>query len=89
MINMYAVEGIKAMSEVYGQSKLANILFAKEFGRRFKDAGIQTFAVHPGAVMTEFGRNFKERMPAFIQPITDYLASLGKLKKQAYSNSIQ
>jgi len=69
-------EGIKAMSEVYGQSKLANILFAKEFGRRFKDAGIQTFAVHPGAVMTEFGRNFKERMPAFIQPITDYLASL-------------
>jgi len=69
-------EGMKAMGEVYGQSKLANILFAKEFGKRFKDAGIQTYSVHPGAVMTEFGRNFKERMPAFIQPITDYLASL-------------
>ena len=63
--------------EVYGQSKLANILFAKEYGRRHKEAGITTYAVHPGAVITELGRNYERKLPVFIRPVTDYLARLG------------
>ena len=69
------------MVEAYGQSKLANILFAKEFGRRFADQGITTYSVHPGAVITELGRDIKQKLPGFLVPVTDYLASLGKEEK--------
>ena len=40
----------------YGRSKTANILFAVEFDRRHKAAGIRAAAVHPGAIQTELGR---------------------------------
>jgi NAD(P)-dependent dehydrogenase (short-subunit alcohol dehydrogenase family) len=43
----------------YGESKLANILFAKELQRR-ADAGgrsIKAYSLHPGAVQTDLGRN--------------------------------
>lgn len=33
---------------VYGQTKTANTLFAAELARRYKDAGVLSFAVHPG-----------------------------------------
>lgn len=36
----------------YGQSKLANILFAREFARRYRDQGIKCVSVHPGVVNT-------------------------------------
>ena len=40
----------------YGQSKLANVLFAKELQRRYGELGITSVAVHPGAVDTELYR---------------------------------
>ena len=40
----------------YAQSKLANILFAKELQRRYSAQGITAVAVHPGAVDTELYR---------------------------------
>ncbi|EME29234.1 Retinol dehydrogenase 12 [Galdieria sulphuraria] len=40
----------------YAQSKLANILFAYELKKRFKDKGIDVFAVHPGAVLSDIYR---------------------------------
>jgi NAD(P)-dependent dehydrogenase (short-subunit alcohol dehydrogenase family) len=40
----------------YGRSKTANILFAVEFDRRHRDAGIRATAVHPGGIQTELGR---------------------------------
>ncbi|MFG1923019.1 SDR family NAD(P)-dependent oxidoreductase [Cryptosporangium sp. NPDC048952] len=45
----------------YAQSKTANILFAVELDRRWSDAGIRGYAVHPGMVVgTELGSS----MPA-------------------------
>jgi NAD(P)-dependent dehydrogenase (short-subunit alcohol dehydrogenase family) len=40
--------------QAYGQSKLANMLFAYELQRRFEDAGVNAIAaaVHPGATAT-------------------------------------
>ena len=76
-----------SMVEVYGQSKLANILFAKEFGRRYQGAGITTYAVHPGAVITELAKDFQNKIPRFIKPVTDYLASLGNVKVVAGPSS--
>ncbi|KAM7196245.1 hypothetical protein V8F20_007085 [Naviculisporaceae sp. PSN 640] len=51
----------------YGQSKLANILFAREVGRRYKEKGIKCVSVHPGRVNTNLTNpvknwNFLTRM---------------------------
>lgn len=41
----------------YSQSKLANVLFAKELARRVESFGITSNAVHPGVVVTGFAAN--------------------------------
>lgn len=47
-------EGYNVMKG-YGQSKLCNLLFAKELTSRLKDTNISVFTLHPGAVSTELG----------------------------------
>eukprot|EP00656_Telonema_subtile_P016286 TRINITY_DN18591_c0_g1_i1.p1 TRINITY_DN18591_c0_g1~~TRINITY_DN18591_c0_g1_i1.p1 ORF type:complete len:245 (+),score=52.38 TRINITY_DN18591_c0_g1_i1:107-841(+) len=49
----------------YGQSKLANVLFAQELALRVRSKGILVNSVHPGGVNTELGRHLQER----IQPV--------------------
>lgn len=44
----------------YGRSKTANVLFTVELDRRLADRGVLSFAVHPGAIMTELGRHLTE-----------------------------
>jgi NAD(P)-dependent dehydrogenase (short-subunit alcohol dehydrogenase family) len=44
----------------YGQSKVANILFAKELDRRLKDENIFVNAVHPGFVHSELLRGISQ-----------------------------
>jgi len=48
----------------YGQSKLANLLFAKELGRRFSSSGAAktAYAVHPGVIQTNLGRHMNGAM---------------------------
>lgn len=41
----------------YGQSKMANLLFAKELQRRFAGTKKTAYAVHPGVVDTNLARN--------------------------------
>lgn len=41
----------------YSQTKLANILFVKELGRRLAGTGVTTYAVHPGIVASEIWRS--------------------------------
>ncbi len=41
----------------YGQAKTANVLFSVALDKRFKDRGIRSYAVHPGAIRTELGRH--------------------------------
>jgi NAD(P)-dependent dehydrogenase (short-subunit alcohol dehydrogenase family) len=42
---------------MYGQSKLANLLFAKELSRRFDGTKRTANAVHPGVIATNLGRH--------------------------------
>ena len=42
---------------VYGQSKLSNILFTKELVARTAGSGLTSYAVHPGGVRSDFGRD--------------------------------
>jgi WW domain-containing oxidoreductase len=46
----------------YGQSKFANLLFAKELARRLAGTGKTANAVHPGVIRTNLSRNLS--MPA-------------------------
>jgi NAD(P)-dependent dehydrogenase (short-subunit alcohol dehydrogenase family) len=41
----------------YGQAKTANVLFALELDRRYRDAGVRAFSVHPGMIQTDLGRH--------------------------------
>ena len=42
---------------IYGQSKLANILFTYELSRRLDGSGVTANCLHPGVVATGFGHN--------------------------------
>lgn len=54
--NLDAKRGYSAL-RFYGQSKLANVLFARELARRFTGTGKRAFAVHPGVIQTNLGRH--------------------------------
>lgn len=49
----------------YGQSKLANLLFAKELSRRFSGTRRTANAVHPGVIRTNLGRHMGGVMDFF------------------------
>ena len=63
--------------DAYGHSKLANVLFTKEFAARFRDTGITSYAVHPGTIITEIGWTlpFLKKHPTvfrILQPIVGF-----------------
>lgn len=45
----------------YGHAKTANALFSVGLDQRFSGAGIRSFAVHPGAIVTELGRHLDDQ----------------------------
>jgi len=46
-------------NRMYGQSKLANALFAFELSRRLEGTGATSNAVHPGIINTNLGRHYE------------------------------
>jgi NAD(P)-dependent dehydrogenase (short-subunit alcohol dehydrogenase family) len=51
--------------EAYAQSKLANVLFARECARRWAGRGITVNAVHPGVVATKLLLDYSGRPASF------------------------
>jgi WW domain-containing oxidoreductase len=53
------LDGHKSYSgwKAYGQSKLANILFANELARKLKETGVTVNSLHPGVIATNLGRH--------------------------------
>lgn len=45
------------VSGLYANSKLANALFNKELGKRLIGTGVRTYALCPGMVFTDLGRD--------------------------------
>jgi len=54
--NLQGERRYRAM-RIYGQSKLANILFTYELARRLEGRGVTVNCLHPGAVATGLGKN--------------------------------
>ncbi|HEY4378231.1 MAG TPA: SDR family oxidoreductase, partial [Acidimicrobiales bacterium] len=52
--DLQSEHGYSAM-DVYGKSKLANVLFTRELARRLDGTGVTANAVHPGPVRSGFG----------------------------------
>lgn len=57
----------------YGQSKLANVLFARSLARRFAGTQRTANAVHPGVIATNLGRHMSAGMRIF-SPIASAIA---------------
>ena len=54
--DLQSTHGYRGM-RVYGQSKLANILFTLELSRRFAEKEVTANSLHPGTVRTGYGRD--------------------------------
>ena len=52
-------KGRAALPE-YGVSKLANVLFSAELGRRLAGTGVTTYSLHPGVVATDVWRELPQ-----------------------------
>ncbi|KAF9004291.1 hypothetical protein BDQ17DRAFT_1354888 [Cyathus striatus] len=53
--------------QAYGQSKTANILFAKGLNKRVSESkGIESFSVHPGAIMTGLANHLDLEAEGFL-----------------------
>lgn len=50
-------------SKAYADSKLANLLFARELSERLQDSHVDVFPLHPGMVATNLGRHV---LPGFL-----------------------
>ncbi|MEO9077894.1 MAG: SDR family NAD(P)-dependent oxidoreductase [Rhodanobacter sp.] len=76
--NLSGDKGYRPLT-AYGQSKMANLLFAKELQRRFAGTGKTAYAVHPGVVATNLARNLGpvlRRVLSAIAPL--FLKSVGE-----------
>ncbi|WP_147534380.1 oxidoreductase [Bacillus marasmi] len=73
--NFDGSKGYRSM-KFYSQSKLANLLFAKELDERLKRNGYKTIslAAHPGISSTNLFRIGKEKEPWYIKPILKLIA---------------
>lgn len=65
-IELDNLDGAKHYSpwRAYGQSKLANLLFAKQLARRFVGSGRTANAVHPGVIRTNLQRHMNPLLAA-------------------------
>ncbi|KAJ2957927.1 hypothetical protein NQZ79_g6387 [Umbelopsis isabellina] len=53
----------------YGQSKTANVLFARELAKRYKSKGLVAYSLHPGVIQTNLARDVQPE--EFQHPIYD------------------
>jgi NAD(P)-dependent dehydrogenase (short-subunit alcohol dehydrogenase family) len=75
----------------YGQSKLANILFAKELASRLNGTGVTAYSCHPGVIKTGLSRHYHDAMNSELQSKGWFAkllaAAFGNLFELAYLES--
>ncbi|XP_066455660.1 dehydrogenase/reductase SDR family member 13 [Eleutherodactylus coqui] len=63
----------KEILQAYCDSKLANILFVRELANRLQGTDVTCYAVHPGVVLTNLGRNLPHWLQILLFPIAWFL----------------
>jgi NAD(P)-dependent dehydrogenase (short-subunit alcohol dehydrogenase family) len=61
--------------KVYGNSKLANILFTRALARRLEGTKVTTNSLHPGAVRTGFGLNSEGIFKHLVKLVAPFMLS--------------
>ena len=61
--------------QVYGMTKLANIIFTFELAERLEGTGVTANCMHPGAVNTNFGANNRGGMALFFRAFKPFMRS--------------
>jgi NAD(P)-dependent dehydrogenase (short-subunit alcohol dehydrogenase family) len=69
--------------QVYGRSKLCNILFTRELARRLEGTGVTANCLHPGFVATRFG----DRSGGLVQALMP-IARLGAISPKKGAETI-
>jgi NAD(P)-dependent dehydrogenase (short-subunit alcohol dehydrogenase family) len=59
--------------QVYGTTKLANILFTRELAERLEDTDVTANAMHPGGVNTNFGNNQRGPMSLLFRAFKPFM----------------
>jgi NAD(P)-dependent dehydrogenase (short-subunit alcohol dehydrogenase family) len=59
--------------QVYSESKLANILYTRELGRRLAGTGVTANSLHPGFVSSNFGRD-NPGLAGLVMPLAQLFA---------------
>jgi retinol dehydrogenase-12 len=65
--------------QVYGQSKLANILFTKKLQQKLENKNVKVVSLHPGVVQTELARHVKQQW---------FVGTILFLAKPLYKNAV-
>ncbi|XP_049291578.1 retinol dehydrogenase 12-like isoform X2 [Anopheles funestus] len=55
--------------DAYTQSKLCNILFSRHLAKRLHGTGVNTYALHPGAINTELMRHLNPCLRTMAKPV--------------------
>ncbi|XP_058123622.1 retinol dehydrogenase 12-like [Anopheles ziemanni] len=55
--------------DAYTQSKLCNILFSRHLSKRLQGTGVNTYALHPGAINTELMRHLNPCLRTMAKPV--------------------
>merc|ERR1719357_1208114 len=64
---------------VYSITKLANIWFTTHLADQLQGTKVKVFAVHPGGVYTNLGRNISEFLPVFLKSVIGRVSSMTML----------
>jgi NAD(P)-dependent dehydrogenase (short-subunit alcohol dehydrogenase family) len=61
--------------KVYGQSKLANVLFTYELARRLEGTGVTANCLHPGVIASGFGQTYAGAVSVLVKLARPFLLS--------------
>ncbi|KAF7219285.1 dehydrogenase/reductase SDR family member 13 [Nothobranchius furzeri] len=56
--------------QIYCDSKLCNVLFNHELAKRLQGTRVTCYALHPGAISSELGRNTSSLLHVLLKPVT-------------------
>lgn len=71
-LNHYPEDIFNSNMEVYGRSKLCNILFTIELSNRLKGTSVTAYSLHPGVVATDIFRTMPPLMKTVVETVISW-----------------